>query len=96
MSDPREDFINAAINEMLADANYDPHFAPLAERNAMDTKLFLRRYDAVKVWELEQTVAARTTAVYARPECIFNYCPSVGLCKRDDRCRSPFSGRQGA
>jgi hypothetical protein len=28
--------------------------------------------------------------VYVRPECIFHYCPTVGLCRGADRCQSPM------
>lgn len=28
--------------------------------------------------------------VYARPECLFNYCPNVEECKAADRCLSPY------
>lgn len=28
-----------------------------------------------------------SATVYSRPECVFRYCPSVGLCEEDDRCR---------
>jgi hypothetical protein len=25
--------------------------------------------------------------VYSRPECLFNYCPSEGICKAENRCQ---------
>lgn len=98
MSDPREDAINAAVNALLSEANYNPNFAPLAERNAMDTRLFLRRYDALMEWQKQQLTAEAEALIdepkYARVECMFMYCPSVGLCQQDHRCRSP--AKQGA
>lgn len=43
---------------------------------------------------LRAKAATPLAEVYARPECIFSYCPHPDTCKADNRCRSPHKGNE--
>lgn len=80
MADPREKPLTDAA--VAVTGEYDPHFASRAERAAMETRLFLARWDAMQRLNT-------LNSFYMRPDCIFTYCPVIGLCNTENRCRHP-------
>lgn len=57
-----------------------------AERFAEELLRFEPTYEAPAT---QAEGGSGKTEVYARPECIFHYCPHPDVCKADDRCGSP-------
>lgn len=51
MTDPREQPLNDVARNIMVQSNYDPHFANIEDRLQTETKLFLARLDALKVWQ---------------------------------------------
>jgi len=47
MPSPREQQLNEITRRLLIQNNYDPHFSTLEDRNQVENRLFLARWDAM-------------------------------------------------
>lgn len=66
MTDPREQPLNDVARAIMVRANYDPHYSGIEERLTMETKLFLARYDAMRLHDMTADQRMRNTT--ASPE----------------------------
>jgi hypothetical protein len=58
--DPRVQRLNAVAAQMITDHKYDPHFAGMAERIDIETRLFLARCDALRELALKDMLDLRS------------------------------------